>query len=202
MSAVDLADFSSVVTFTDRAERELERLDILVDNAGVTTWEYEQVASWERTLHVKSLAPALLAIRMIPKVLETARKHSETGVSSTVAIIVNSINPEFYPSGLRTSIPTDEAEAMRKEEEELCFATEERSRKLVYGAIGSLDDEKLRGKYIQMSEVVEESDFMISEDGKIVQDNVWDLNMRNILLLDSVLFGTIFASPAYCDESC
>lgn len=38
-------------------------------------------------------------------------------------------------------------------------------------AVGSLDEEeKLRGKYIQMSEVVEESDFVIGEDGKIVRD--------------------------------
>ncbi len=63
---------------------------------------------------------------------------------------------------------------MRKEEEELCFTTEEGSRQLVYGAIGSQDDEeKLRGKFIQMSEVVEASDFVISEDGKIAQDKVW-----------------------------
>ncbi len=51
--------------------------------------------------------------------------------------------------------------------------TKEGSRQLVYGAVGSLDDEeKLRGKYIQMSKVVEESDFVISEDGRIAQDKV------------------------------
>ncbi len=42
---------------------------------------------------------------------------------------------------------------MRKEEEELYFTTEEGSRQLVYGAVGSLyDEEKLYGKYIQMPE--------------------------------------------------
>lgn len=40
---IDLANFSSIVTFTDRAERELDRLDILVDNANIATWNYEQV---------------------------------------------------------------------------------------------------------------------------------------------------------------
>ncbi len=41
-------------------------------------------------------------------------------------------------------------------QEEMAFTAEEGSRQLVYGAVGSLDDEeKLRGKYIQMSEVVE-----------------------------------------------
>ncbi|KAK0474335.1 hypothetical protein EDD18DRAFT_257443 [Armillaria luteobubalina] len=232
---IDLANFSSVITFADRAERELERLDILVENAGMATWEYEQVEGWERTLHTNNLGPGLLAIRMIPKLLETARKHSviprlvivasdvhywttiekdviagpsilekltdkdyctkevmdrryfdskllnvlfarslQLHVPSSPAITVNSVNPGFCHSGLRTTIPAEEAEAMRKEEEELCFTTEEGSRQLVYGAVGSLDDEeKLRGKFIQMSEVVEESDFVISEDGKIVQDKVW-----------------------------
>ncbi|PBK65066.1 NAD(P)-binding protein [Armillaria solidipes] len=232
---VDLANFSSIVAFADRAERELERLDILVENAGMATWEYEQVEGWEKTLHTNNLGPGLLAIRMIPKLLETARKHSviprlvivasdvhywatiekdviadpsilaklsdkdyctkevmdhryfdskllnvlfarslQLHVPSSPAITVNSVNPGFCHSGLRTTIPADEAETMRKEEEELCFTTEEGSRQLVYGAVGSLDDEeKLRGKYIQMSEVVEESDFVISEDGKTVQDKVW-----------------------------
>ncbi|KAK0443318.1 hypothetical protein EV421DRAFT_1735912 [Armillaria borealis] len=81
------------------------------------------------------------------------------------AITVNSVNPGFCFSDLRTGVPADEAEVMQKEEEELCFTTEEGSQQLVYGAVGSLDDEeKLRGKYIQMFEVVEEPDFVMSED--------------------------------------
>ncbi len=63
---------------------------------------------------------------------------------------------------------------MQKMREELAFPTEVGSRQLVYAAVGSLDDEeKLRGKYIHLSKVVEESDFVISEDGKIVQNKVW-----------------------------
>ncbi|KAK0199470.1 hypothetical protein DFS33DRAFT_1268460, partial [Desarmillaria ectypa] len=237
---IDLTNFSSVIAFADRAERELEQLDILVENAGMATWEYEQVEGWERTyeeslLHTNNLGPGLLAIRMIPKMPDTARKHSviprlvivasdvhywtsiekdviaspsilaklsdkeyctkevmnhryfdskllnvlfarslRLHVPSRPAITVNSVNPGFCFWGLRTGIPAEEAEAVRKDEEELCFTTEEGSRQLVYGAVGSLDDEeKLRGKYIQMSEVVEESDFVISEDGKTVQDKVW-----------------------------
>ncbi len=66
---------------------------------------------------------------------------------------------------------------MQKMREELAFTTEEGSRQLVYAAVGSPDnEEKLRGKYINLSEVVEESDFVISEDGKIVQDKVWVSN--------------------------
>ncbi|KAK0187477.1 hypothetical protein F5146DRAFT_1210337 [Armillaria mellea] len=238
---IDLASFDSVIAFADKAERELDRLDILVESAGMMTWKYEQVDGWERTLYTNNLGPELLAIRMIPKMLETARKHSVTprlvvvasdvhywtaiekdviaspsGISrssqtrsiaqnvmkhryhdsklfnvlfvrvlqdnlpSAPAITVDSVNPGLCLSGFlaNSGIPSDseDAKVLRKMQEEIAFTTEEGSHQLVYGAVGSLDsEEKLRGKYIQMSEVVEESDFVISEDGKIVQDKVWEM---------------------------
>ena len=74
--------------------------------------------------------------------------------------------------------------------DELAFPTEVGSRQLVYAAVGSLDDEeKLRGKYIHFSKVVEESDFVISDDGKIVQDKVW--------VSDSLLSG-LSCRPLIC----
>ncbi|KAK0215242.1 hypothetical protein EDD85DRAFT_498166 [Armillaria nabsnona] len=235
---IDLANFSSVVEFADRAERELDRLDIL-ENAGMITYDYEQVEGWEKTLHTNNLGPGLLAIRMIPKMLETARKHSVTPrlvvvASDThywtkiekdviaspsilarlsdkdyctkevmdhryhdskllnvlfaqslqlhiTALTVNSVTPGlcFSSLGLGSDAPAEQAERLQTRREEFAFSTEEGSRQLVYGAVGLRDDEeKLRGKYICMSEVVEESDFVISEDGKIVQDKVWDEMME------------------------
>ncbi|KAK0214683.1 hypothetical protein EDD85DRAFT_917266 [Armillaria nabsnona] len=230
---IDLAKFSSVIAFADKAERELDRLDVLVENAGMMTSVYEQVEGWEKTMHMNNLGPGLLAIRMIPKMLETARKHLVTPrlvvVASDVhywtkiekdvivspgilaklsdkeyctkevmdhryhdskllnilfaralqlhvtAITINSVTPGLCFSGLGSDGPAEQAERLRTRRQEYAFTTEEGSRQLVYGAVGSLDDkEKLRGKYICMSEVVEESDFVISEDGKIIQDKVWD----------------------------
>ncbi|KAK0443696.1 uncharacterized protein EV420DRAFT_1340640, partial [Desarmillaria tabescens] len=233
---LDLANFGSVVAFADRADRELERLDILVENAGIAIWDYEQVEGWEKTILTNNLGPGLLAIRMIPKMLETSRKHSvnprlvivasdvhywttiekdviaspgilaklsdkeyctkevmqhryldskllnvlfaralQLHLPSSPAITVNSVNPGLCYSGLGSGGPAEQEEHLRKRREEFAFTTEEGSRQLVYGAVGSLDDEeKFRGKYIRMSEVVEESDFVISEDGKIVQDKVWE----------------------------
>ncbi|KAK0443693.1 uncharacterized protein EV420DRAFT_1649158 [Desarmillaria tabescens] len=233
---IDLANFNSVISFADRADQELERLDILIENAGIGTCYYEQVEGWEKTIHTNNLGPGLLAIRMIPKMLETARKYSVNPrlviVASDVhywtkiekdviaspgilaklsdkdycteevmkhryydtkllnvlfaralhlhvpvspAITVNSVNPGLCFSGIGSGLPPEQAERMRKLREEFAFTTEEGSRQLVYAAVGSPDnEEKLRGKYIHLSEVVEESDFVISEDGKIVQDKVWD----------------------------
>ncbi len=92
-------------------------------------------------------------------------------VPALPVITANSVYLGFFFVGLQTGIPADEAEAMRKEEEELCFAPEAGSRQLVYGAVRTLDDEeKLCGKCILMSEVVEESGFLISKGIKIVQD--------------------------------
>ncbi|KAK0489457.1 hypothetical protein IW261DRAFT_417208 [Armillaria novae-zelandiae] len=233
---IDVADFNSVVAFANRAEQELNRLDILIENAGILTWDYEQVEGWEKTIHTNNLGPGLLAIRMIPKMLETARKHSvyprlvvvasdshywttiekdviasssilaklsnreyctkevmshryqdtkllnilfaralQGHIPSSPAITVNSVTPGFCYSDIGSGVPAEEAERLQKMREELAFTTEEGSRQLVYAAVGSLDkEEKLRGKYIHLSEVVEESDFVISEDGKIVQDKVWE----------------------------
>ncbi|KAK0437398.1 hypothetical protein EV421DRAFT_1029538 [Armillaria borealis] len=232
---IDLANFNSVVAFADRADQELDRLDILIENAGVATWEYEQVEGWEKTIHTNNLGPGLLAIRMIPKMFETARKHSvnprlvvvasdghywttiekdviaspsilaklsdkeyctkevmhrryhdsklfnvlfaralQHHVPSSPAITVNSLCPGFCFSDLGSGGPPEEAQRIKKMRDELAFPTEVGSRQLVYAAVGSLDDEeKLRGKYIHFSKVVEESDFVISEDGKIVQGKVW-----------------------------
>ncbi|KAK0443712.1 uncharacterized protein EV420DRAFT_1277835 [Desarmillaria tabescens] len=236
---LNLANFGSIVAFADRADRELDRLDILVENAGIATWEYEQVEGWEKTymaIHTNNLGPGLLAIHMIPKMLETAHKHLvnprlvivasdihywttiekdviaslgiltklsdreysteevmkhryhdskllnvlfaqalQLHVPSFPAITVNSVTPGLCFSNIRSGAPAKEAEHLQKIREELGFTTEEGSRQLVYAAVGSLDDEeKLRRKYINRSEVVEESDFVISKDGKIIQDKVWD----------------------------
>ncbi|KAK0214412.1 hypothetical protein IW262DRAFT_1405937 [Armillaria fumosa] len=232
---IDLVNFDSVIAFADKAERELDRLDILVENAGIATWNYEEVEGWEKTIHTNNLGPGLLAIRMIPKMLETARKHSvyprlvvvasdvhywatiekdviaspgilaklsdkeyctnevmrrryndskllnvlfaralQHRVPSSPAITVNSLTPGFCYSDLGSGGPPEELQRLQKMREELAFTTEVGSRQLVYAAVGSLDnEEKLRGKYIHLSRVVEESDFVLSEDGKIVQDKVW-----------------------------
>ncbi|KAG7442404.1 short-chain dehydrogenase [Guyanagaster necrorhizus] len=236
---IDLANFSGVIAFADKAERELDRLDILIENAGMMTYEYEEAEGWERTLHTNNLGPGLLAIRMIPKMVETARRYSahprvvvvasdthywtkieqdvigSAGILATLSnkeyctqevmyhryhdtkllnvlfaralqvhvrsspamITVCAVNPGLCVSGLLTRLPSDaeEAQAILKDRDEFAFTTEEGSRQLVYGAVGSLDDEeRIRGKYIQMSEVTEESDFAISEDGKIVEGKVWE----------------------------
>ncbi|KAK0481289.1 hypothetical protein IW261DRAFT_1550534 [Armillaria novae-zelandiae] len=192
---LDLANFDSVVAFADRIDQELERLDILVENAGIATWDYEQVEwvgencirsiqgllSFASDVHYRTTierdvisSPGILA-KLSDKeyCTEEVMKHRyldskllnvlftralQLHVPSSEAITVNSVNPWTLRN------------ILRQRREQFAFTTEEGSRQLVYGAVGSLnDEEKLRGKYIRMSEVVEESDFeeMLEILGKI-----------------------------------
>lgn len=92
---------------------------------------------------------------------------------SSPAITVNSATPGLCFSGLGSDAPAEQVEHLRTRREEYAFTTEEGSRQLVYAAVGSPHDEaKLRG---QVSEVAKERDFMVSEDGEIIQGKVWEM---------------------------
>ena len=59
---------------------------------------------------------------------------------------------------------------------EICLAwtSEQGSRQLVYAAVGERDNEdRMKGAYISRASVVEPSDFVISEEGKEMQDKLW-----------------------------
>ncbi|KAJ7286170.1 hypothetical protein C8J57DRAFT_1461364 [Mycena rebaudengoi] len=74
---VDLADFGSVRQFADKFEQDGNRLDYLVLNAGVANFKYEPTEDgWETSLQVNSLSTSLVALLLLPVMIETARKHS------------------------------------------------------------------------------------------------------------------------------
>ncbi|KAF9443635.1 NAD(P)-binding protein [Macrolepiota fuliginosa MF-IS2] len=74
---VDLADFASVRAFVDQALENLERLDILVMNAAAAP-RHSFISTkdgWETSLQVNNLSSPLLALLLLPRVLETAKQH-------------------------------------------------------------------------------------------------------------------------------
>ncbi|KAF9492244.1 NAD(P)-binding protein [Pleurotus eryngii] len=74
---IDLCNFDSVKAFVDKFEKEVERLDILVANAGVVSMKYELTQDeWETSLQVNHLAPALLIILLLPKLFKAAEISS------------------------------------------------------------------------------------------------------------------------------
>ncbi|KAK7056348.1 hypothetical protein VNI00_002902 [Paramarasmius palmivorus] len=77
---LDLASFASVKSFADKYEKEGERLDILIENAGVTGPKTYETTSdgWATLLQVNAIAPALHALLLVPIMLRTAKEHSVT----------------------------------------------------------------------------------------------------------------------------
>lgn len=75
--SLDLADFAPVRSFADKFEQDGGRLDVLVENAAVTKMDYEATKDgWEMTLQVNFLSTALVALLLLPRMLQTAREHA------------------------------------------------------------------------------------------------------------------------------
>jgi len=73
---IDLSEFSSVVAFADKFEKDGGRLDILVENAGCTQLEYGTTQDgWETTLQVDCPSLSLLALRLLPRMIQTSEEH-------------------------------------------------------------------------------------------------------------------------------
>ncbi|KAJ7756225.1 hypothetical protein B0H16DRAFT_1315267 [Mycena metata] len=80
---VDLAEFASVTRFADKFEQDGGRLDILVENAARAQLKYEPTKDgWESSLQINDLSTPLVALRLLPRMMQTAREHK------TVARIV------------------------------------------------------------------------------------------------------------------
>lgn len=54
------------------------------------------------------------------------------------------------------------------------YTTEEGSRQLVYGAVGNWgEDDKMRGQYVSLGDISEVSDYVLSDQGKMLQERLW-----------------------------
>ncbi|KAH8901080.1 putative short-chain dehydrogenase [Thozetella sp. PMI_491] len=88
---LDLESFDSVEQFAKRLET-LDRLDVLVENAGIARIRYFEIEGVESTLMINVLSTILLALRALPKLRETAVKF---GTKSNLAIVAS--NTALYP---------------------------------------------------------------------------------------------------------
>ncbi|KAF8166537.1 short-chain dehydrogenase [Mycena galopus ATCC 62051] len=74
---IDLADFASVKQFANKFEREGGRLDILVENAAIGSSKYKATKdNWDISLQVNHLSTSLLALLLLPAMIQTAEQHS------------------------------------------------------------------------------------------------------------------------------
>lgn len=74
---LDLTSFESVKAFAARVS-ELERVDALIENAGVMTDRFALAEGYETCMTVNVISPFLLAALLMPKLQETAEKFDTT----------------------------------------------------------------------------------------------------------------------------
>lgn len=72
--ALDLASYDSVKAFAKRAVSELERIDALIENAGVAAFERTMAEGHLLNITVNVLSTLLLAVLLLPKMSEDATK--------------------------------------------------------------------------------------------------------------------------------
>lgn len=73
---VDLGIFNNIKAFVERAEEELDRLDIVLNNASVAPAVYDETGEgWESTLAINVIGTSLLSILLLPKLRDTAKQH-------------------------------------------------------------------------------------------------------------------------------
>ena len=75
---LDLSDYTSIKAFAARVEG-LDRLDAVVQNAGILTTKYEVINSQESTITVNLIGAVLLGLSVLPKLRDSAAKHGVQG---------------------------------------------------------------------------------------------------------------------------
>lgn len=76
--SLDLASYASITDFTKRVESELDRLDVLICNAGINYPRFELINDMESTIAVNVVSTFMLAILLLPKLKTTAERHPQT----------------------------------------------------------------------------------------------------------------------------
>ncbi|KAF8159860.1 short-chain dehydrogenase [Crassisporium funariophilum] len=235
---IDLSSFASVSNFVKIFEKDGGRLDILVQNAGVIpALKVDDLTSdgYEPSFQVNNLSTSLLALLLLPRMLQTAEKYNTTPrlvvVTSEVhywtkiekviidapnpikkfggaeysktstrdiryydtklinvlfvralndrlqnkPIIVNSVNPGYCYSGLRSSYTGVTALIDWALEKAVARTSEEGARQVIWAALGGKEKlDELRGAYVSHMRVAEPSDYVISKEGAYAQDKLWD----------------------------
>jgi retinol dehydrogenase-12 len=95
---VDLDSYDSVKEFVGRVKR-LERLDVLVCNAGINSLEFKTIDGIESTIVVNVISTFLLAFMLVPKLQETAKTYGvvPTLTFTTSALYSAATAPEKQP---------------------------------------------------------------------------------------------------------
>lgn len=73
---LDMSSYQSVLDFSAKASKELDRIDVALLNAGVARGEWETAEGEESTITINVTSTFLLALSLLPKLKDTAAKHN------------------------------------------------------------------------------------------------------------------------------
>lgn len=91
---VDLDHFTSVRAFCTRVNRELDRIDGFIANAGVELMKYEQSEGLERTLTVNVVSTFYMVTSIWHKLQETTERFNVDTRLSVVGSLIHCMAPE------------------------------------------------------------------------------------------------------------
>ncbi|KKZ62720.1 hypothetical protein EMCG_02931 [[Emmonsia] crescens] len=75
---LDYGSYASVQRFCERVLSEVERLDVVMLNAGVSTRIYELLEDEEASITINVISTLLLALSLLPKLRQTAEAYTVT----------------------------------------------------------------------------------------------------------------------------
>lgn len=97
---VDMSSFQSVRDFCARAAAELDRLDVVVENAGVATGTYvEADGGFESTIAINVVSTFLMLLLLLPLLRRTAARFNvepRVVIVSSDAHLFVSLDPLFF----------------------------------------------------------------------------------------------------------
>lgn len=93
---VDLTSYASVREFCVKVD-QLDRLDVMLENAGLAVPKYEEFEGMESTLTVNVISTFLMALLVLPKLRESAAKFN---IVPRLTIVASDAHEQvcFYPS--------------------------------------------------------------------------------------------------------
>ena len=75
---LDLTSYASVKENATRLSHELERIDILIENAGIMTSKFRKFEDNESTITTNVVSPLLHGLLLLPKLRETSKRFNTT----------------------------------------------------------------------------------------------------------------------------
>lgn len=105
-------------------------------------------------------------------------------LSANSPLIVNCLTPGLCKTELRREFPWPLSWIYVVVDSIVAWPADRGSRQLVFAALGyEKREDELKGVYVSSSKITEPSDFVISDEGKVVQRQAWASNFSRSPLL-------------------